>query len=270
MANNFLRYKYYLITRASAVELETAVEEIFGTLGFFPKAKLANAMSFNTDFKGDFVTEFTALLLTLLKTEIPMEMKGAVEPTAKISESMKTEPQLMGMMHGVSFEGKVSETEHTGMNTSADMALSASIYLLRHVYSIVLNWTASNEIRAHPVLKDTLKTGAKTEIIGTITAYPKSTTPIKTGLLADGTMTVEAELSVADLLKTEPRIVCTGNIEALAQAIETARTQPKVDGALGVTPGITLYKISQLSDYDSETLDDMDSMSLDALDYIEI
>lgn len=270
MANNFLRYKLYLVTRASAIEVETAVEEIFGEFGFFPKAKVANAVSFNTDFTGDFVTEFTALLAEALNPEIPIEIKEDVKPTAKLSEAIDTEPQVFGMMHGVAFGGKVSNTAKTGMQTGADMAVSASIYLLRHVYSLVLNWTASNEIRAHPTVKATAKAGAKAEIVGTVTAVLKSTTPIKTEIFADGTMSVEAGFSVTDLLKTEPQVFGQGDIEALAQAIATERTEPTVNGDLDVKSGISLFKIAQLSDYDEETLDEMDSMSLDALDYIEL
>lgn len=270
MANNYLRYKYYLITRASAVEVETAVQEIFASLGFYPKAKLASAVNTALDLEIDVLTDFTTLLADVLRTVIPMAGTLDMEPSAKLSDVIDTEPQVLGMMHGVSFGGKVDETIHAGITPSADLALSASVYLLRHVYSLVLNWSASNEIRAHPVLKETIKTGAKAETVGSITAYPKSTTPIKTEILTDGTMNIQAEISVAELLKTEPQVLGMGDIEALARAIGAMRTQPKVNGELGVTPGITLYKIAQLSDYDDETLADMDDMSLDALDYIEI
>lgn len=94
MANNYLRYKYYLITRAAADEIYTAVQEIFMKMGVKPGAETAPSQKAAIHFTNAEEMKINASVAELLKHGALISLKGGATGDMKVSDSTGEEARI--------------------------------------------------------------------------------------------------------------------------------------------------------------------------------
>lgn len=130
MANNYLRYKYYLITRAAADEIYTAVQEIFMKMGVKPGAETAPSQKAAIHFTNAEEMKINASVAELLKHGALISLKGGATGDMKVSDSTGEEARI-GTAFDLLSEMKLNSAHSSAIDEKTAHCLKMGVTMFR-------------------------------------------------------------------------------------------------------------------------------------------
>lgn len=266
-----MRYKLYLITRASAEEIATAVKNIIAILDMATEAKLSAAL--NTPIKLDINSSatFETTLLAIVSAFANIEGISTFRSEIATKEPSLTKAQMLinDIMRGI-------PTQYNGVNTNSqfniDFDCKTIASLLRQMYEPIINLTHNINLSSNAKLNNSNVTAVKdieNAILLKADSHISNTLLIKIKGYGIYTQTVAADLTIPiKPLVVSEMVVEFNTVARILEAISDFICKGTNIAEMKLVPSV--FRLTTLYDYANTTLANMDNNTLTVLDLIEI
>ena len=269
MANNYLRYKYYLITRAAADEIYTAVQEIFMKMGVKPGAETAPSQKAAIHFTNTEEMKINASVAELLKHGAFISLKGDAAVDMKVSDSTGEEARI-----GTAFD-LLSEMKLNGAHSSAiDEKTAYCLFVTAKVMKKMFypDIPVAFDTTFEPMLEvgDSVIAEHQNKMSFNMRSdAAKLSAPIETEARSENAFKGQTAVSEATPINHEVRIgvlipsqVAISVLEGISFAIDEKT-------AYCFETGVTMFRRTLLADFDEKQLSEMDTKTFSQLSYVE-
>lgn len=252
MANNFLRFKMLMLSRASSQDIFTEAESIFATSKFKATAELANLIKSGFKIDAEALSDFSASLAELLKIGFQIDGNVAFTNEGHLANSTNRNRRSVkiGGNVGIDFRGSLAKKIfYPVYNEHFNIGLNLSPHVTNELIPLAMKTSVNNLF-----VKSTSKTA----------------TPLRTRAKANGSNLMTAEPSSASVLKIKAK--ADGSLEITLEPKEKDAVNAKIDSniATNFDSKVVLFVKTKLTDFNTQTLNSLDGVSLSELKYNEI
>ena len=270
MANNFLRFKLLMLSRASSMEIYTAAREIFATLRAYPTAKIADALNVEAFMDGAFSAKSNADVADTIKREAVITGETEVKCESNVALTQSAMVDIEGDL-----QGEALATIYGGINARSNIVIDAEFVcspkVLKKEYKPVIREEENLDLTISANVANLLKVAieAITKELPVEVSHKLANSVLCEAVIT-GETEVKCESNVAIPIDYEVRSLSTGDISVSVKM--SAPLNAFAEG--GITEEVacnpTLLKRARLSDFSSQRLSDLQEMTLSDLKYKEI
>lgn len=269
MANNYLRYKYYLITRAAADEIYTAVQEIFMKMGVKPGAETAPSQKAAIHFTNTEEMKINASVAELLKHGAFISLKGGATGDMKVSDSTGEEARI-GTAFDLLSEMKLNSAHSSAIDGKTAYCLAVTAKVMKKMFypDIPVVFDAAYE----PTFEvgDSVITGHQNKMSFNMRSdAAKLSAPIETEARSENAFKEQATVSEATPINHEAQIGVLISSQAAISFLDGISSAIDEKTAYCLKMGVTMFRRTILADFDEKQLSEMDIKTLSQLLYVE-
>lgn len=270
MANNFLQYKYYLLSRASAMEIFSGAKEIAARLSFTATAKIDDAVDMGAYF--EFVSEeqFTAEMGDSLHSAIKIDGDADLRAKLKCSDGYDT-LVVIGGVSDLTHTAKLDDGADIKFEFAHKVGVDITPTLVGQAFFpvFVLDIKILTEFAASTggAIKVSFNVGAEDDVRLTASVADEIITAMQVAGSSKERFTARAltPCNATALLKSLLPVM------AKPTAIEALNSFPaKGETKVNVEVNASLFRGTILRDIDGMTLRDMDGKKFEELGLTEI
>lgn len=269
MANNYLRYKYYLITRAAADEIYTAVQEIFMKMGVKPGAETAPSQKAAIHFTNTEEMKINASVAELLKHGAAISLKGGATGDMKVSDSTSKEARI-GTAFDLLSEMKLNSAHSSAINEKTAYCLAVTAKVMKKMFYPDIPVVFDTTFEPMLEVGDSVIVEHQNEMSFNMRSdATKLSAPIETEARSENAFKEQAAVSEATPINHEVRIGVLIPSQVAISVLEGISFAINEKTACCFETGVTMFRRTLLADFDEKQLSEMDTKTFSQLSYVE-
>lgn len=269
MANNYLRYKYYLITRAAADEIYTAVQEIFMKMSVKPGAETAPSQKAAIHFTNTEEMKINASVAELLKHGVLISLKGGATGDMKISDSTVEEARI-GTAFDLLSEMKLNIAHSFAIDEKTAYCLTVTAKVMKKMFYPDIPVAFDTTFEPMLEVGDSVIAEHQNEMSFNMRSdAAKLSTPIETEARSENAFKEQAAVSEATPINHEVRIGVLIPSQVAISVLEGISFTINEKTAYCFETGVTMFRRTLLADFDEKQLSEMDTKTFSQLSYVE-
>lgn len=269
MANNYLRYKYYLITRAAADEIYTAVQEIFMKMGVKPGAETAPSQKAAIHFTNAEEMKINASVAELLKHGAFISLKGGATGDMKVSDSTGEEARI-GTAFDLLSEMKLNSVHSSAIDEKTAYCLAVTAKVMKKMFYPDISVAFDTTFEPMLEVGDSVIAEHQNEMSFNMRSdAAKLSAPIETEARSENAFKEQAAVSEATPINHEVRIGVLIPSQVAISVLEGISFAINEKTAYCFETGVTMFRRTLLADFDEKQLSEMDTKTFSQLSYVE-
>lgn len=270
MANNFLRYKLFLISRASYEEIVTAVKEIFARAEVTPLGKIDGANHIEISFESELGVDTSASVAAMMQTLARIDGECLVKGITKLSGSEKTSAVIDGSVNIRNGKAHVLQGFNAKASPTMNFKFGASARVYREIFYPAIRILNSLGVSSNPSARSSVSakaSGTRAELGVKPEIDVSDTQRAKISSHSDAFVLLEANVLQPSATGVHGLILLPFAPLASLPQVQAPKISANIENSL--SGKANLYILTFLSDYDDLYLSEMDDSDLRSLDYKE-
>lgn len=270
MANNYLRYKYYLVTRDAYTALYTVIQNIVATTNLTSGMIIYLSAPTGSNIVIDESTQFSANAAESLHTEIASTSESLgtlhVQMFAGVNSEIKSLSELTGQT-----VFKLSPGVDTGMRIQHELTVRPNAFVSLRIWYGGLKLEQQLPMTAESNVGRGKNTEINTSIDETFSIKNIDVgNSFHTEINSSSEVSGNVDASVAQVMESEGNSLTNLVLTIYGRIVSALNIEMLSTISLLQSCGISMFNHEQLSDLDSNSLSYYDSWALSNMDLLEI